>query len=209
MSSRSPYIKLAILFGHIPAGVIQSTRRICRNAERTGYCLARTASEGKSATTALRSFGNYHLQTQMGPVPASLVELYSFSAGGVPSNSLARLHAISLGFPVMGENDFLSNERFYNPVITPPADVKSPLIQDWLSLDSSSLHMEDNLSSLLMDFDGKVFHENSTLRGFLEGSRVTFPGETSTCNWTSHPKAIHVKRDRVPARARSLVTSNF
>ena len=189
-------IRLALLWGHLPRGIVRCSRNICQRPEReTLFALARNSSSGRKAETLVSSFGEFHLDTSQGPRPVSLVEISSSSETYAPSESVSFLHCISLGYPVVGERIFSVLEKFYDPVLPSPEDLVTPYIQDWLG-PGGSLIREDEISQLLREFQGIPKQPSESRLHNLSVPSERFPGEDSTCRYVDHPAAVSVRRDR-------------
>jgi hypothetical protein len=146
-----PDIFLALLWGHIPSGIIRCSRNISRRAERSvPFALSRNQNTGRPALTLINSFGNYHFQSVQGPRPVSLVEIASISPTPIPTEVVSLLHAISVGFPIAGEQLYSANEKFNNPTVPPPSDVRDLQLQMWLG--SGGIVISEKLSQNLIDF---------------------------------------------------------
>ena len=181
----------------MPKGLIRCTRHISRKYEHeVDFALARLNSSGRSVLSRFSSFGNYHINTSQGPRPVSLFEVSTRAPNGIPLDVAIKLHSISIGFPLVGEYSYSSYEKFYNPVVKAPEDIPRLLLQLWLSPDGS-LRNEDRLSRELVDYTGQPLGlPDSILFNRLNEIIDTFPGETSACGWTDHPKSGSVRRDR-------------
>jgi hypothetical protein len=196
-------IYLGVLWGHLPRGFIRTTRNICRKDEgAVPFCLARRNNTGKQATTVFNSLGNYHLDSSMGPFPVSLVEMISQSSSAAPVDFITKLHCISIGFPVAGEREFSAHEKFYNPVVRPPADPDVPLmLTELISADGRRndtgigfLHRLSQRAIRPCDIKSSLVGLDSFITG------AGFDGETSDCDYINHPHARHVRNDRGKVR---------
>jgi|LauGreDrversion4_2_1035121.scaffolds.fasta_scaffold182267_3 hypothetical protein len=191
-------VNLALLWGHIPRGIIKCTRNICQRYERdVPFVLARDRNTGRHTTTSVHSLGSFHIATSVGPFPVSLVELVSLGPTSIPHYVIPILHTISLGFPIVGDSIYCRSEKFFNPVVSPPQDSMGLAIQDWYRIegDQRILISPDSLSKRLLDGGhGSVSVCDSKL--LPKESYKDFPGEFSCSNYTDHPEASHVRRDR-------------
>lgn len=187
---------MALLWGHIPSGIIRCSRNISRRSERLApFALSRNQNTGRPALTLINSFGNYHFQSVQGPRPVSLVEIGSISPTTIPREVVSILHAISVGFPIAGEQLYSATEKFYNPTVPPPSDVRDMQLQMWLG--SGGIVISEKLSQNLIDFrrpylnqaESKIISESFELH-------ADFPGETSSCEYLNHPEAVRVRGDR-------------
>lgn len=201
----SAVIKLGIVFGHFPNGLVISTRSICRNRLGDSFSLCRKQLDGLRATTFMHSFGNYHYPTTKGPIPASLVEFFSLSSKCISTDVLARMHAVSVGFPILGESQYIVDEKFYNPVLQPPSDIENLLLQNWIDSCNTVIN-EDLLSGNLIKFkESTPLHSGSRLLTQIEKfqadfSAVDFLSENSACAWNDHPRSHRIRRDRYVER---------
>jgi hypothetical protein len=190
-------IKLALLWGHMPRGIVRCSRNICRRRDdlEVSLSLARNSSTGRKADSIFSSFGEFHLETSQGPRPVSLVEVVTRCPVGFPENSASLLHSISIGFPVVGEVSFSKFEKFCDPVVPPPPDIKAPLIQNWID-ESGNLLSEDRLSCVVKEFHGNKMNPSDSILRTLKFEGEEFDGEDSSCRYVDHPKASSVRRDR-------------
>jgi hypothetical protein len=210
MTASKTGISLALLWGHIPAGVIRTSRHVSRrDSGPVPFVLARNEATGRSLQSYVRSFGSYHIDTSRGPFPVSLVELRLVAISpSVPENVHAILHSLSLGFPIVGEQEYLKSEKFFNPAVPPPLDNFELQLQDWLSPAGGLLRV-DSLSSKLLDYRGKALEARDSLLRDYESTGVgLFPGESSSCSYVSHPEASHVRRDRGKVKGESSASGS-
>ena len=115
----------------------------------------------------------------------------------VSSEVVSRLHAVSLGYPVLGESVYSDHEKFYNPAVSVPGDVASPILHDWIS-PCGTILSPDRISRLLIDFDREdIQSSESIVYKSIEKQLSVFPGENSLCQWLNHPKSVHIRGDRV------------
>ena len=197
MTASKASVSLALLWGHIPRGIIQCRRHISRRDHgEVPFVLSRSVSTGRPAQTLFHSFGNYHMDTSIGPFPVSLVEMLIEESGPVPSHIQAVLHSLSVGFPIVGERDYEKSEKFFNPTVPPPGDEIDTMFQAWLSLDRFLLN-PDLLTARLRDYQGRQLRvDDSVLTERSIESGYHFPGETGSCAYIDHPEAVSVRSDR-------------
>jgi hypothetical protein len=163
------------------------------------FALARNKCTGKELRSVFSSFGNFHLNTSQGPVPVSLVELSLFQHNTLPYHDAIILHSIAIGFPIVGDVKYIHNEKFYNPVVSPPTDKIGLKLQPWYRLGGGNIYIveEDKLSPQLFDSPQNIFDvSQSILKDLPESHEQFFAGEVSSCRYTDHPEAVHVRRDR-------------
>ncbi len=193
-----PTLHLGILWGHISPGIIRLSRPICSRYEGPApFTLARSNATGKKCYSWFNSLGHYHINAGPGPQPVSLVEMLSANTSFVSSDVSLRLHAIAIGYPIVGDNLYTEHEKYYNPVIRIPQYPGTPLLQLWLNAGKMVLN-SDNLTSQLIDFHGLVEFDKSKLYGLdvSEELGFNFQGENSPCQWADHPSSVTVRRDR-------------
>jgi len=191
-------VNLALLWGHLPPGIIRTTRRICSRYEREApFALARDSFTGKAASTIFHTFGAYHLQTPAGPFPVSLVELISAGPNSIPVDIVSCLHSVAIGFPVVGDNLFPKHEKFFNPVISIPIEENELALQEWYQFSESvrSPINEDRLTGRLLD--GEMSRRNifdSILPNHFYA--IEHADVDSGRGYIDHPEASRVRRDR-------------
>ena len=191
-------VNLALLWGHIPRGIIRTTRHICRKYEvEVPFVLARDSNTGRAASTTFHSFGSYHFNTSVGPYPVSLVEFVSSGPESIAKDIIARLHAVSLGFPVVGDDLFPRHEKFFNPVVPIPLDERDLALQEWYKLSNSErvLLRHDHLTQRLLDGDASP---RNVLDSILPNHIYTIAQSQvhSSSRYLDHPEASKVRRDR-------------
>jgi len=193
-------VNLGLLWGHLPRGIIRCNRNIAARSEHSvPFVLSRNQNTGREVTSIFNSFGNFHLSTSSGPVPVSLVEIQTNHPRSIHLEDANLLHAISLGFPVVGDLKYTMAEKFYNPVVFPPMDPLPLLLQPWYEIRGAEKELveSDDLSSRLLDGPPiRLCPTQSLIHATLTGEPTHFPGENSYCRYTDHPEAVHVRRDR-------------
>ena len=191
-------MNLALLWGHMPRGIIQTSRHICQRYERpVPFALSRDSNTGRPARTVIHSFGSYHISTSIGPFPVSLVEMTSVGPRSVPFDVLARLHAISVGFPIVGDQLYTKHEKYHNPVIPHPADLTELALQPWYDFDLGNRRLvsPDGLSTQLLDrgMDPLSVHHSMIP---ADGQPTDEVDEDTEFEYMDHPRSRFVRRDR-------------
>lgn len=195
--SKHPPVFLALLWGHLPQGIIRVSRPICNKYERpVKFALARSSSTGKPCSTVFSARGSYHIQTKTGPLPVSLVELSSYSPTSIPLSDCQKLHSISLGSPIVGDNLYTKYEKLYNPVVRYPDYKDGPLIQEWISTHGDVKGDLSTLYAKLVDAPAQEIRHSMLLDNLAGLDIAEFPGESSDCSWADHPESVKVRRDR-------------
>jgi hypothetical protein len=191
-------VNLALLWGHIPRGIIRTSRNICKRYESVvPFALSRDSITGRAAQTVIHSFGSYHIHTSIGPFPVSLVEMSSWSTQSIPLEVVARLHTISVGYPIVGDQLYTKHEKYYNPVVSHPSDDIKLALQPWYEYDSDycRLILSDSLSPKLLDHGFSILNlHDSMIVGDIEDSDVE--EVDSNCRYVDHPRSQFVRRDR-------------
>jgi hypothetical protein len=195
--SKRPPVFLALLWGHLPQGIIRVSRPICNKYERpVKFALARSSSTGKPCSTVFSTRGSYHIQTKTGPLPVSLVELCTYSPTSIPLSDCQKLHSISLGSPIVGDNLYTKYEKLYNPVVRYPDYKDGLLIQEWISTNGDVNVDPSTLYTNLVDAPAQEIRHSILLENLGRSDIPEFPGESSNCSWSDHPESVKVRRDR-------------
>ena len=193
-------VYLGILWGHLPRGIIRTTRNICRRDESpVPFCLARRDNTGKRARTVFNTLGNIHLDSPQGPFPVSLVEMASEDNSFIPRDVILKLHAISIGFPIVGETEYVAVEKFFNPVVKPPDTRTELLLAEWINSEGTVKGNDaNNVYQHLISLSAREIEHGSVLRNHSKSifTEFTFDGESSNCNYINHPESLSIRNDR-------------
>jgi hypothetical protein len=197
MVSGNPSIFLSVLWGKFPRGIINCTRRICRNPSGdVEFKLARDHSIGAPARTSFNLLSTGHLHTSQGPFPVSLVELRPSEHSHLPKETVSVLHGLSLGFPIVGESKYINSEKFFNPVVKPPGVDIPLMLRPWIDSEGNELQESLSFKDFLRKCGISGTQSDSVLMRSHEFSESSFDGEQSVCAYTDHPESRGVRRDR-------------
>jgi hypothetical protein len=198
-SSGRSEVFLSLVWGHIPKGVIRCARTLCKTPdEYPGFKLARGPDTGKPAVTLFHSLGNCHISSSQGPTPVSVMETRTVAHPSISPRDALILHAISIGFPVVGEQKYLHLEKFFNPVFQPPDSEEEIMLTLWF--DVTGFEIEGALEKVTRLIADNPF-DHTRPRSLLADTRQytdlsEFSGESSACRFIDHPESRIVRNDR-------------
>ena len=176
---------------------MRCTRNICKSPESfVDFKLARKNSTGLSVDTRFSLLKHSHLITSLGPCPVSIVEIQPSRTSKVPLDTISILHSLSLGFPVVGETQYLNYEKFYNPVAAPPEDKFQLMLRSWMDSDGQVLESPLWIGDILPEFEGTRWPFKSKLLHSYNINEFSFDGEVSACEYSNHPGSVAIRRDR-------------
>ena len=134
------------------------------------------------------------MNTSQGPRPISLFQAASHVEECIPTEVATILHCLAIGFPVVGESFYNSNEKFFNPTVPPPSDDFPVMLHPWLGRDGTILTEPRALTDHIVDFGNGALLPQPRLNKILDDD--AFDAENSTCRYIDHPESVHIRRDR-------------
>jgi hypothetical protein len=107
------------------------------------------------------------------------------------------LHAISVGFPVVGDTVFMPAEKFLNPTVHIPEDVYPLLLKPWVDSTGTILRDTSTFMEYLLDpITGLNENQSKLLHSTRADEDYTSEGEGSHCRYVDHPESVLIRRDR-------------
>ena len=115
----------------------------------------------------------------------------------LPEDVIACLHAIAVGYPIVGDNVFPIHEKFFNPVVSIPTDEFMLALQPWYEVMEGDVKLinEDILTGRLLDGGPNPRHVIDSVL-FHQLSSHAQQEQYSESKYLNHPEAASVRRDR-------------